>query len=268
MNVIVGVSLPVSMRGLFRKLKLVKCLGIDWIELVFARYVDVCTNFLNDLKKVLSKLKLCTSIHAPYSINFCSEKLIVQERSLELVKRCLDIAHLLESKCVVIHAAYYMSYGPTLCYNLVKKHVQELVKYVESRGYECKIAIETMGRKSQFGTLDEVLRLCRDVNTKYIIPCIDWAHVYIRNGGYINYEHVLSRLLDSINTDHIHTHFTCVHDLEDEHEPLDSNNPPFRELVLTLRKFKDRINNIVIVCETPLQEKDAVKMKKIISELL
>jgi len=267
MDIVVGVSCPVtSLNSVVKRLRILKSLDIRWVELGFTRGIP--SSILNDLKIIINRIGIENSIHAPYFINLCSEKLDVRERSLEIIKKCLDIANMFNSHYVVIHAAYYMSYGPTLCYRLVLQNLKIVADYIEKNGYTCKIAIETMGRDSQFGTLDEVLRLCKDIGIRYVVPCIDWAHIYIRNRGIINYEDILMKISENLkDLKNLHTHFTCVQDLEDEHMPLEIDKPSFKNLIICLKKFKNTFNRVNIICESPMLEKDALKMLKIIKNL-
>ncbi len=48
------------------------------------------------------------------------------------------------------------------------------------------LRVETMGKRSQFGSLDEVLTLCRDVDG--LQPCLDFSHLYAREGRVNSYD--------------------------------------------------------------------------------
>jgi deoxyribonuclease-4 len=44
-----------------------------------------------------------------------------------------------------------------------------------------KLALETMGKQKVFGTLDEIIEVCKSV--KDVLPVIDLAHIHSRSDG-------------------------------------------------------------------------------------
>ena len=55
-----------------------------------------------------------------------------------------------------------------------------------------KLLPETMGLKSQLGSLQEVLQICIQTNTE---PCIDFAHVHAREGGVLRDKESIKQVL-------------------------------------------------------------------------
>ncbi len=143
-------------------------------------------------------------------------------------------------------------------YNRVRKELEDIVSI---NSYN-RLGIETMARESQFGTLDEVIRLYEDLG---IEPYIDFAHIFARNNGSIDYTYILDRLEDC-NIKHIHAHFEGLSMKNgryvDIHTPI--NRPPFEPLAIELVKRKGRIT---IICESPLLEIDCIKMRSILLDL-
>jgi Endonuclease IV len=128
-----------------------------------------------------------------------------------------------------------------------------------------RLGLEVMARKNQFGNLEETFRLVREVNNPQVVAVIDWGHVYARNGGSIDYRAVLNMWREYFGDQPMHTHFTCVKykngEWVDEHEPMDTNNPPFEPLA---RELASEDIEITIINESPLLEKDALRMKDIL----
>ncbi len=264
MRVRVGTAgLPHAARGksYLRGLKILRCLGLDALEIEFVYGVDMSEGEAREVRELARRLDILLTVHAPYFINFCAEESEKRERSIERLLRTLEMADLLNAKYVVVHAAYYMSYGPTRCYELVKHCIERVLKLGDWRA---KIAIETMAKDTQFGTLEEIIRLCREFGTDKIVPCVDWAHLYVRYRGSIDFRKVLEKLITELELRELHCHFTGVRDLEDEHEPIDVGRPPLDALADALAEYRDVFSEVSIICESPLLEKDALKIKRTI----
>jgi len=260
-------------KGYLRGLKILRQLGLDLLEVEFVRGVTMSLSEAEEIGKLARRLDIMLTIHAPYYLNFCSERLQVREQSYERVRVCLDYAKVMGAKYVVVHPGYYMSYGPTLCRKIIADYLRKLAKYIEQEDVRAKIALETMGRDSQFGTLDEILDLCCEIGTSYVVPCIDWAHIYLRCRGNMDYVQVLSVVKSRLpDLRELHMHFTGLAvengKLDDMHDTIDVDRPPLRPLAEALALFQDMFSEVSIVCESPLLEKDAVKIKRIVLEHL
>ncbi len=260
-------------KGYLRGLKILRQLGLDLLEIEFVHGVTISLREAEEIGRLARKLDVALSIHAPYYVNFCSEKMQVREQSYERVRTCLDYAKILGAKYVVVHAGYYMSYGPTLCKKIVVEYMKRLARYIESESIPAKIALETMGRDSQFGTLDEILDVCAEVGIDYVVPCIDWAHIYLRNRGHLDYMETLRKVkLKLCDLRELHMHFTGLTldrgKLDDQHDTIDVDRPPLRPLVHALLNFRDEYREVSIVCESPLLEKDAIKIRRVVSTVL
>ena len=265
---VAGIPLCIGKKDYFKALKVIKELNLDALEVEFVYGIDMSSNLAKSIGNFAKKLGIRLSVHAPYYINLCSERKKVISDSKRRIVETLIKAHELKANIVVIHAAYYGTYGPSRCYELVKSSLKEIEEEVKKLGIkDVKIGIETLAKKTQFGTLEEIVKLCKEINIA--VPCIDWAHVYIRNFGRIDYGKILDIIERELKLKELHTHFTCIKRDErgaliDEHDILDKDTPPFKPLIEELLK---RELEVTIICESPLLEKDALKMKKIVKEL-
>ncbi|MBP1358077.1 MAG: endonuclease IV, partial [Sulfolobus sp.] len=125
---------------------------------------------------------------------------------------------------------------------------------------------ETMAKETAFGTIDEVISISKEV--KNVIPYIDWAHTFARQGGQIDYGEIIDRLIKELHLLHINSHFESLvfrnGKYVDEHLPIDNNAPPFEPLAKEILK---RDISITLICESPELERDALKMKKVLEDL-
>ena len=92
------------------------------------------------------------------------------------IKEAIQIARILRSDIVVVHAGFYAKKNPDEVFSIVERNCKEITRNIG----RIKIGIETMPRQSQFGTIDEIMKLSKRV--KHIIPVINIGHSYIRDG--------------------------------------------------------------------------------------
>ena len=118
--------------------------------------------------------------------------------------------------------------------------------------------------------LEENIRISREVEG--CVPVIDWAHIYARNGGRIDFEEVLNKI-KVLRLEHIHTHFSGIlfkvvspgKGNERRHLNLtEGARPNYRPLVEALIKRKI---GITLISESPNLEGDALYLKKLFQQL-
>jgi deoxyribonuclease-4 len=129
---------------------------------------------------------------------------------------------------------------------------------------------EITGKISAFGTLEETIRLCKRV--RGCEPVIDFAHLYARDRGQIDYADVFEKLRP-LNLKHLHAHFTSMEwtpaklpgkGNERRHLPIKFNKPPFLPLAKEILKRKI---NITLISESPVLEQDSLEMKRVFEKL-
>lgn len=168
---------------------------------------------------------------------------------------------------VAIHTAYYSGLTPEQAFDKVKEGFLDIIDEMKSRGMKnVKLGAETMGRWSQFGSLDETIRLWKELKHQ-VIPFIDWSHLYVRGRGTIDFGKIFD-MLKPLNLEHIYSHFQNVKknkqgEWVDVHTPIDGH-PPFEELAKEILKRKV---DITIICESPVIEQDSLKQKRILEKL-
>ncbi|RMF29977.1 MAG: endonuclease IV, partial [Candidatus Nitrosothermus koennekii] len=227
-------------------------------ELDFAYKIYLNNEECKIVADIAEKLGVRLSIHAPYYINLLSEKESIVNASKKRTLTCIERAENLKADAIAVHAAFYGKLSKEEAYNRIKRELKDIIEYDTSNA----LAIETMAKSNQFGTLDEVLRLYEELGVK---PYIDFAHIFARNNGMIDYASILDRLED-LGIKHINAHFEGLKYKNgkyiDMHTPI--NQPPFEPLAIEL---VNRRGSITIICESPLLELDCLKMKKILEEI-
>ena len=252
--------------GTLDGIRYVSEVGLNAMEVEFVQGVRMNREAAQEAGELARELGVRLSVHAPYFINLCSEEAEKVEASIKRLQESLDRGEVMGATVVVFHPAYYGKLGPEGCYNAVKDAVLRVLDWMRGSGItHVRLGLEVMARKSQFGSLEETFRLVREVNNPQVVAVIDWGHVYARNGGSIDYRAVLNMWREYFGDQPMHTHFTCVKykngEWVDEHEPMDTNNPPFEPLA---RELAGEDIEITIINESPLLEKDALRMKDIL----
>ena len=143
---------------------------------------------------------------------------------------------------------------------------------VDTRGI--KIGLETMGKKNQLGTLEEVIELCR-VCPKYH-PVVDFGHLNARNiGSYFpdcdSYRAVFDKIGSSLGDEYVHNlhcHFSKIEFTgagEKRHLTFDDTvyGPDFEPLAEAI--IREGVAPRIICESDGTMAEDALWMKKIYS---
>jgi len=255
-----GIPLSCDKRDTLEGVKKVAELGLNAMEVEFVHSIYMKKDAAEQLGETARELGVRLSIHAPYYINLASEKRETIVASRKRIFDCADRGDRMGADAIAIHSAFYGKREKGDVYEIVKEQFLKILDEMGAAGIRnVRLGVETMAKHSQFGTLDEILRLHREV--KQVVPYVDWAHLFVRGGGKVDYAEVLE-ILKAAKLDHINSHFEGVErnkkgEWVDVHTPI--NEPKFEPLAIEiLRKKVD----ITIISESPLLEEDSLKMKK------
>jgi deoxyribonuclease-4 len=257
-----------SIEGIVR----IRALGLTAMELQFVRRVAMGEESAHRVCHAAKENGVRLSAHAPYYINFNSKDAEIVKASRERLLEATRIAALCGARSVVFHAASYHHDPPPAVYQRVKAQLQSLADQVRDEGRDVCLRPETSGRPSQFGDLDEVLRLSAEVDG--VSPCIDFGHVHARTAGALNtyaqFGAVLDRvrqfLGDSALQDmHIHVQGMAYSQAgEQKHLDLAGSDLQYEAL---LQALVDWNVSGTAICESPNLEKDAVLLKNTFCQL-
>ncbi len=263
-------GLPMASEGnTIDGIRKVKELGLNAMEIEFVRSIYMNEKTAEEVGQVAKENDVRLSVHAPYYINLCSKDAKVIKESKERILKSLEIGEVAGADAVAVHAAYYSGLTPEQAYDKLKENILGILDQMKSKGLKhIKLGLETMGKSSQFGSLDEIIKLCKDVRSWHLVPYIDWGHLYVRDKGKIDYGEVFDKL-KVLKLDHINSHFEGVNknkkgEFVDVHVPINSH-PPFEPLA---REIIKRKLAITIISESPLLEQDSLKMKSILKNVM
>lgn len=241
-------------------------IGLDAFEYQATYGVKIKKQSALKLKDNALKNNVLVSIHAPYYINLCSQKDETIKNSIKRLIQSANAASWLDAYRIVFHMGFYTKYSKAKAMEKCKNAIAELLEKCESTGIKnYTFAPETTGKKSQFGSLEELIHICQTFDN--FAPTVDFAHMHARSGGTIkskeDYLKIFDKIEDVIGLSTLHSHFTKIeysdagerrhHVLADE-----KYGPP---LIPLLQLISENGYNITLICETPLLDMDAIWMR-------
>ena len=263
-----GIPLSCKSNNSIDGIKEVARLGLHAMEVEFVRGVHMSLEKAKEVGQAAKSLNIILSIHAPYFINLASDDKEKIKASKKRIYDTLERAHEMGAKIIAVHAGYYGKNKEEAGKRIIS-NIERVFEVKEENKWFSSIGLETMGKQGQWGTLEEIINVSKMF--KGVVPYVDFAHLFARNGGHIDYKKVFDSL-ESLELKFYNCHFSGVkysviamnRGNERWHLPLAVAGPSFKEFAQELLKRK---LNFTIICESPLIEKDSLHMKSILESL-
>lgn len=244
-------------------IKRVHELGLGCMELEFVHGVKMKEETAQKVNVVAKELGIGLSVHAPYYINLNGDD-ETRLKSRERILNSARIGNICGARSVVIHAGFIQKDTREVAYEKIKKELIQICEQMNCEGLSIALRIETMGRISQFGTLDEVLAITEIAG---VSPCIDFSHLHAvagKNNSLEEFELILGSIENKLGREGLndmHMHVSGIEYSrkgEKRHIELEKSDFNFVELV---RVFSDFDISGMVICESPNLEVDALKLK-------
>ncbi len=252
----------------------IKCvaeLKLNAFEVEFVRRVGMSNEMAKETGRVAKELNILLSVHCPYFINLCSQEKEKLDASKQRILNSVERAFHMGAEIAVFHPGFYGNLTPEATFNAIEGACRDMLDRMRAKGIKgVSLGLETTGKVSQFGTLDETIEICKKL--KECAPVVDFAHIYARQAGRIDYGEVFEKL-KPLKLKHLHAHFTGMEwtpakapwqGNERRHLELKVNKPPFEPLA---REVLKRKIDITLISESPILEKDSLEMKHIFERL-
>jgi len=247
----------------------IKELGLDCMEVEFVKGVKMGADTAETVGARAKELGVRLSVHAPYYVNLNADDEGKRLASMERLVASARIAVKCGAESVVFHSGYYGRDDKETTFASIKRSVQEVLSALRAERGRVVLRPETMGKKRQFGSLEEILRLCREVDG--LAPCVDFSHIHAREGSgkansYREFDRILRKIGKKLGRgalQNMHVHVSGVeygHRGELKHLNLDESDFRYDEWVQAL---KDNGVGGMVICESPIQERDAVILKNL-----
>jgi len=245
-----------------------KELGLDAMELEFVHQVWMNRIQAMKLKEVAKENKIALTCHGSYYINLNSPDKKKWHASITRILKAAEIANLAGAHSVTFHPGYYQKSSPEEAYANIKEALLKITDELKKKKITIRISLETTGKHSQFGSLQEILKLSKEI--KQVWPCIDFAHLHARANGTLtttrDFDNIFKEVrsyLGNKGLKDLHMHVSGINYSdkgERNHLTLKDSDFKIKQLVQSFKKNK--VSGILI-CESPSLEIDAEYTKKL-----
>ncbi|MDR2203804.1 MAG: TIM barrel protein [Nitrososphaerota archaeon] len=220
------------------------------------------------------KYDIRLSMHGSYFINLAGTPNVIAASKERLIAGAIA-ADWMAAYVIVFHTGFYGKFEKSYAFNVCLKALKEVSQTVKDLGLKVKLGPETMGRKFQIGSIDEIITICQEVENTQLV--VDWGHLHARDLGVFKkiddvraVAEKIESTLGSETLQSMHCHFSKIEfssQGERKHHILNEPHygPEFELLAKVLIDFK---MHPTIICETPLLDVDALKMKQMLWHIL
>lgn len=264
-------GIPLSCKGRTVKdgIKEIQGLGLNAMEIQLVRGKIKNFDTLNLITEIAQDLDVSLSLHTQYYMDLVEADGII-DTSINAIEYTGIVAKELNAKYVVNHVGPHGNSSENEAIEKVVKNVRQLRDYYRKNGIKAKISLETAGRQDVFGSLDEILAVCKRVED--VVPALNFAHIHARGNGSLktreDFQNVFDKVNNALDLNEYYTHFSGVayHNGNAEHyTPIKKGDYKFDFLS---ECFVENDYNITIISDTPLLEHDAMYMKLILERVL
>ena len=214
------------------------------------------------------------SMHGSYFVNLSGKKDVVEASKRRLIA-CATAADWMGAYVMVFHTGFYGRFEKDFAFKTCLDALKEVSAEMRSLGLRVKLGPETMGRKFQVGTIDEILTICQEVEGTQLV--IDWGHLHALHQGTLkkteDFRAIAEKVEQKLGTEALksmHCHFSKIEFTaqgEKRHHTLDEERygPDFRMLAEVIADFQ---LHPTMICESPILDIDARKMQATLKEVL
>jgi len=263
-------GIPTKCKGYEDSFEYLAQIGLNAMELEFVRGANISLERAKEIGEMAEEKGIRLSAHAPYFINLNAKEKAKVEKSIAHIVKTAQVASAARALPIVVHAGYYMGKTSAEATERITENLEICIERMEEAGAsDVVIGLETMGKVSAWGTLDEILEVAS--RFKNVMPVLDFAHMYARTNGKIRKEEEFEEIVrkfESGGYGFMHVHMSSIaYTAKGERMHLtmeESNEPDFRVIAKVLKR---RTYPITIISESPVLEEDALRMKKIMEEI-
>lgn len=259
-----GMPLRTGKASYPKAFEVLKEMNLDGMELEFVHGVRM-NDANRDFVKEMSKDFVITA-HGPFYINLNSQE---EEKIDASLQRIIDTAYVAKQAgafSITYHAAFYMGKDKETVYNQVKTQTRRILDVLENENIDVWIRPETTGKATQWGDLDEIIRLSKEF--EQVLPCIDFSHLHARSAGEYNTYDEFSKILEKMGTEigeyaleNFHGHLAGIEYTakgEKQHLNLENSDMNYKDLMKAMKEFGVKG---ALVCESPNIEDDCKLLK-------
>lgn len=246
----------------------VRATGLDAYEYEAGNGIAGSEATLTAIGEEAKRAGIRMSLHTPYFISLSGIEQEKRLKSIVYIRDSLWAARLLGAGTIVIHTG---SAAKIPREEAMRLAADTLLRTMDSVGStDILLGLETMGKKNQLGTLEEVITLCK--LDPHFVPVVDFGHLNARDCGGVfrtadDYTRVFDRIGCELGDDvarFLHCHFSKI-EYTDKGEKKhltfadEQYGPDFEPLAEALAR--DRLAPTIICESAGTQSEDARAMK-------
>jgi deoxyribonuclease-4 len=307
-----GIPLTSEKNNSISGIERVKELNLDLMEIEFVHGVKMSDENAKKVNETRKSAEIELTIHGPYYINLASDDNRKFYGSIKYITDSIYTGGLCGARSVTFHPAFYQKKQKGEVYSQVKSAFEKIYKEFEKDKFKDHpinqgkifVAPELTGKPTQFGDIEELVKLADELKEFNLKLCIDFAHKYARSNGVFNGYEKFKEILEMVESklgreylDTIHMHVSAINygdkgeknhltflqsveqyqsegidikGLDNEFKKLEEKGKTFdsgfkwREL---LQVLKDKKVGGFLVCESPILEYDALLLKQTYANL-
>lgn len=267
-----GIPMSTQPRDTMNGIRQVRKLGLDAMEFEFVQNVHVNEKLAPEVKKLAEQLNVVLTCHGQYYVNLAAQE---TEKLHASVNRMLSAArrmHECGGYSVTWHMGYYLGRPKDKVHEIVTHGVKDVVKTLQNEGIKIWIRPETTGKETQWGDLQETIKLSQEV--EQVLPCVDFGHLHARYNGTNNtleeFRNILAQIEKGLGREALdNMHIQCCginYGPKGEKNHLNFKDSDFnwKDMLNAWKEFK--IKGVVIT-ESPNIEEDALFLQKEFAKL-
>lgn len=241
-------------------------MNLDGMELEFVHGVRMSPETRVLVEKKARENNFILTAHAPFYINLNSKE---EEKVVASVERIIETAQAAKDTgaySITFHAAFYLGQDRDLVYDKVHHQIEKIHQVAEKENFEVWIRPETTGKSTQWGDLDEIIKLSKEF--EYVLPCVDFSHLHARSAGGFNTYDDFCKILEKMGKeigqyalDNFHGHLAGIaysDKGEKHHLNLQESDMNYKDLLKAMKEFNVKG---ALTCESPNIEDDAKLIK-------
>ncbi len=253
-----GIPPEVKDKGYFGAVGFLSKKRLSAMEMEFVQQVHMDEETALEFGKLAKELGIILSSHAPYYINLASRETEKIHSSINRIVKSAIITHCAGGHSVVFHAGFYQGRKREEVYRMIANGIYAVEKELAKRKVNIWLRPEITGKETQFGSLEELIRLSSEFES--VLPCLDFSHLHSRSIGRYNtqeeWQEVIERLRDEVPMGknilkRMHIHISGIEygsKGERRHLPLKKSDLEYKLLMAVLKEF-----NVcgTVICESP-----------------
>lgn len=257
-----GVPLRAGNKGYEAGFQILDEMNLDGLELEFVRGVRIS----DKSREAVGTTDKVITAHAPFYVNLNAREEEKVEASVQRIIETADVTNSLGGYSITFHAGFYLGQDAELVYNNIKSQIKIITNTLAESNNKIWIRPETTGKATQWGDLEEIVRLSKEFET--VLPCVDFSHLHARYNGISNTYDEFCAIFDKIGTElgdyaleNFHAHIAGIEygaKGEKKHLNLEESDFNYKDLLKAFKKFDVKG---AVICESPNIEDDAKLLK-------